>query len=212
MTQNQLFLNFNQEKRDNFDELNFIFHNQNQEIIKNIEDFFAKEKNSQRLILKGEKFSGKTYILKIFAKKYNAIFIEKNFNNFEENKFYILENIDEIADENLIFHIINLAFESKSFLIMSAKNLNNFTLNDLVSRLKNSDILIIKNPEIETVKILLVKFLSEMQLKISSKIIDFIALNIKRNYEEIYKICQKIEKFSFENKRDISLKEVKLWF
>ncbi len=218
MSSNQLFIDFKINEKTNFCEENFIIHNQNNEVFQFLEKFFSLQKINEnvvnRLILKGEKSCGKTHLVNIFAKKFNAKIIDKNFlkdnfvNFFQENNFYILEDVDKINDENFLFHILNIIEENKAFLLMSAEKINVFKLKDLVSRIKNIPIIEIKNPEIEAMKMLFFNGFSKKQLKISSEIVDFICFNIKRNYSNIFEIIKRIEKFCFENKKNISVKDV----
>lgn len=218
MSSNQLFIDFKIDEKTNFCEENFIIHDQNNEVFQFLEKFFSLQKINEnvvnRLILKGEKSCGKTHFANIFAKKFNAKIIDKNFlkdnfaNFFREKNFYILEDIDKINDENFLFHILNIAEENKAFLLMSAEKINVFKLKDLVSRIKNIPIIEIKNPEIEAMKMLFFNGFSKKQLKISSEIVDFICLNIKRNYSNIFEIIKKVEEFCFQNKKNISVKDV----
>lgn len=169
------------------------------------------------MILKGEEGSGKTHMLKVLAKEFSIEFLKKeeiidlNFNNiFEKNKFYVLENIEEITDENFLFHLINFAFETGSFLILSSNFKANFQLKDLVSRLKNIYLAEIKNPDIDAIKLLLVNLFSRKQIKLSSAIINYIANNINREYLSILGVVKKIDFYIQENSGSLTLKQVKL--
>ncbi len=169
------------------------------------------------MILKGEEGSGKTHMLKVLAKEFSIEFLKKeeiidlNFNNiFEKNKFYALENIEEIADENFLFHLINFAFETGSFLILSSNFKANFQLKDLASRLKNIYLAEIKNPDLDAIKLLLVNLFSRKQIKLSSAIINYIANNINREYLSILGVVKKIDFYIQENSVSLTLKQVKL--
>ncbi len=169
------------------------------------------------MILKGEEGSGKTHMLKVLAKEFSMEFLKKeeiidlNFNNiFEKNKFYVLENIEEITDENFLFHLINFAFENGSFLILSSNFKTNFQLKDLVSRLKNIYLAEIKNPNLDAIKLLLVNLFSRKQIKLSSAIINYIANNINREYLAILGVVKKIDFYIQENSKSLTLKQVKL--
>ncbi len=218
MSSSQLFLRFNSNNIQVLPEQDFIFCHENQQPCEFLEKFFHQklsDKNLvQRLIIKGEKFSGKSSLLNIFAKKYSAKFIKATFLEkggiFEKGKFYILEDIDNIEDDNILFYILNSAYENQSFLVMSAKNIEIFKLKDLVSRLKNIYVCEIKNPEIETITMLIFSSLSKKQLKISSNIIGAMVNKSDRSYESAFKIADKIEKFCFENKRQPSKKDLNL--
>ncbi len=168
------------------------------------------------LILKGEAASGKTHMLRIFTQKFPVEFLKKeeisdfNLNYFfERNKFYILENVDEIMDENLLFHLINCCLEGNAFLIFTTKNNLDFKLKDLVSRVKNFVKIEIENPSLESIKLLLANQFSRRQIKVSKAIIDSIANNINRNYEAIFSVVKKIDFFVQEGGKKLTAKIVK---
>lgn len=166
------------------------------------------------LIIKGAKACGKSHLLKVFAKKFNAEFIDSEINIgnfFVKNHFYILENIDEIQNEELVLNLVNSASEANAFLILSEKN-QEFKLKDLTSRLKNISVATILEPSLDSIKQLLLNQFSQRQIKLSRPITDFIANNIDRNYEAILNAVKKIEFYFSENTSELNLKEVKRIF
>lgn len=221
MNQSQLNFNFSStENQKKFDEDNFIFSSENAEAIDFLTKFFTKElfnyNSVLSCIIKGEEHSGKTHILNIFAKKFNAIFLnfqelqKQNIANFfSQNNFYILDNIDEIKNQELLLHIINSASEVGAFLVLSAKNIDNFTLKDLNSRLKNIATTEIKDPQSELRKILLAKGLCERQLKLEEDVIDFVAKMLNPSYKSLNLALEIIEGFCHANKKKFTLNEAK---
>lgn len=171
------------------------------------------------LILKGEDGAGKTHMLQILAKKFPLEFLQKAeiseinlIRIFEKNKCYVLENIEEITDDNFLFHLINAAFEANAFLILSSNFKLNFQLKDLISRLKNIYQIEIKNPGLETIKLLLLNLFSRKQIKLSKSIIDYIAGSIDRNYLAILAAVKKIDFYLQEHSKNLTLKQVKTMF
>lgn len=145
------------------------------------------------LIIKGESFCGKTHLLHFFAANFEVEFLTEekisNFNLaslFSPNRFYILENIDQIKEEELVLHTINSAFEAGSFLIITLPPQTNFKIKDLSSRLKNIFAVEIKNPQLETLKQLLRSGFARQQIRFANSTIDFIANNIDRTYSAAF--------------------------
>ena len=207
-------------KRQNFLYEDFIFLPENSKAVKILESFFAQKSFSssklQSLVIKGEKASGKTHLLHIFAKKNEAKFLDKSEINKEnlvkilqKNQFYILENIDEIKDDELLFHLINSAFEAGAFIIFSLQKFDEFKLKDLVSRLKNIFICEIENLEKSSIKPLVMNFLARRQIKLSAAIINFISQNCDANYAAVLDAINKVEDFCHKNKGEILLKNLK---
>lgn len=215
-------LTFNLQTAENLDPYsteNFVVLEENSAAFNFLGKFFSQNNFSQSqfpsLILKGPKASGKTHLLNIFAKKFQGEFLDfnkithKNLASFfTPHRFYILENIDEIQNEELLLHLINSAFEAKAFLILSTTNLHQFQLKDLSSRLKNIFSLQIKDPCVATIKTLLINAFARRQIKVSSRIIDFIGDNISRNYAAILTAINLVELENKESGKNLSLKKI----
>lgn len=208
------------ENSDPYLEEDFVLLDENLAAVNFLSKFFAQKKFSQAqfpsLLLRGPAQSGKTHILNIFAKKFQAEFLQiaeisdQNLSSFfSENKFYILENINEIADEKLLFHLVNAAAESKAFLILSSQNKAQFELKDLSSRIKNVFALEIKNPSQEAIKMLLINAFSRKQLKVSKGVIDFIASHSERTFEAVVVSVKLVEFYTAEVGKNITIKEMK---
>jgi chromosomal replication initiation ATPase DnaA len=196
-------------------EEDFLLLAENSSAVNFLKKFFAQENFSKSqfpsVILKAAPFAGKTHLLHIFAKKFSAEFLEKekisNVNPadfFSENKFYILEDVNEIADEELLLRLINSAFESGAFLILSANSLAQFRLKDLTSRLKNIFTVEIKNPSQESIKQLLVNGFARRQIKVSRQVTDLISDRIDRSYEAVFAAVKKVEAHCQEGGRSLS--------
>ena len=215
------FSDFN--KKDNFLSKDFLNLPCNKSAVDFIKIFFAQNSNSknriQSCILKGDHASGKTHLLNICANSLeggNYFFIKKqelnsiNFSHFFCDKiFYILENIQEIESEELLLRIINCASEAGAFLVLSESQNIFRSLKDLQSRLQNIFIAEIKNPNQSELEILLTHHFSLRQLKIDSATFAFIASNVEPSYKKIYDLVRMIDFYCSENKKTISIAEVK---
>jgi chromosomal replication initiation ATPase DnaA len=211
----QLFFDFF-DKTDEIGE--FIISEENRHSFDFLSHFFLQTEFSsaaiKAMILKGESGSGKTHLTKIFIKKYRATILKKydvqneNLSKFfEKNKFYILENIDEFFDDELLLRLINCAFESNSFLLLTTIFTSGFSLKDLTSRLQNTISTEILPPKSHLIKILLQKEFSKRQIKIDDEIINYSAEKIERKYARILDFVRVVELYSCEKK--MSLKSIK---
>jgi chromosomal replication initiation ATPase DnaA len=217
----QIPIKFSSKKGANDTEKNFIFTEKNLKIFSYFEDFFKAQNDKNFLILLGEKYSGKSSILKILSKKIaqkkEIIFLNNQslksgyFNNFiQENNFYILDDFDKIENEETLFHLYNSIANSKGKLVLAGEIVPKYELKDLNSRISNIEIIKIENLKTpEEVKEILAGVFAQKQIKISNNLIDFISKNIERSYERIFEIVQKIEEKIFEKSDKISLQEVK---
>ena len=210
----QTIIKFDYEQ--NFKDQDFFISNSNKHIF-NLLDVWPKwEKNFLNII--GEKFSGKTHIINIFLEKFKGIKIssEKLDNEFlKKIKIYqniVLEDLDEVVDENLLFTFLNIIDQDNKYLIITTKKpITNmeFKLNDLKSRASNFLLLNIEKPDDELIFALILKNLSDRQISIEKKLIDYVIKRIDRSYSKIFDFIYKIDEISLKKKKSIDLKIIK---
>jgi len=211
---NQQILNFNYEQ--NFKDQDFYVSKSNEYSFKLLNSWPKWEKNFVNLI--GENFSGKSHLINIFLKNFKGIKIssDKITNDFlKEIKIYenvIVEDLIDNIDENLFFTIINTIEQDNKYLIVtSAKPIveYKFTLKDLNSRAKNFLLSTIEKPEDDLMYALILKNLSDRQISIDKKLIDFIIKRISRSYGKISDFIYKIDEISLKRKKPIDFKIIK---
>ena len=78
-------------------------------------------------------------------------------------------------------------------------------LEDLKSRLNSILEAKIKEPDDQLMKLLLIKIFNDKQLKINPNIIDFLVSRLERSYESINLFIEKIDKFSLEKGKKITI-------
>ena len=197
-----------------------------------IEDFYVSKSNyfpfsllnswpkweKNILNVYGEKYSGKSHLSEIFIKKNKGIiFNAKKFKfNSERNLRYyeniILDNLDEEIDENSIFSMINFVDQNSKYLIINSLipfSKMKFKLKDLKSRAKNCLDAKIEKPDDELIKVLISKYLSDKQIKINKKLVEFAAKRITRSYGKIFEFIYKIDEISLKKKKSIDQKTIK---
>ena len=211
---NQKVLNFEYEKTYKIDD--FLISKSNEHIYKYLEKWPKWEKNF--LNISGEKHSGKTHLIKIFLKKNLGIKIDAKFLNNEklkEIKLFqniILENFDENIDEKLAYSFFNLIEQENKYLILTSEIPiveMNFELNDLKSRCKNFILQDIGKPDDELIFALILKNLSDRQIFLDKKLINYIIKRIDRSYGKIFDLIYKIDELSLKKKKSIDLKIIK---
>ena len=211
---NQLILKFDYEK--NFKDQDFYLSKSNEYSFKLLNSWPKWQKNFINLI--GEKFSGKTHLINIFIEKFKGIKInagEINNHSLKEIKFYeniVIEDLDRQVDENLFFTLLNIIDQDNKYLIVTTKipivDIS-FKLDDLNSRSKNFLLSYIKKPEDDLMFALILKNLSDRQISINKKLIDFIIKRIDRSYGKIFDFIYKIDEISLKRKKPIDFKIIK---
>ena len=211
---NQQIIKFKYDQ--NFKDDDFYVSKSNKHIFDFIKKWPKWEKNL--LNISGPKFSGKTHLINIFLKNFSGLNLEANLidNDFlKEVKFQkniILENLNNEIDEELLYTLINLIEESDKFLIItSIKPIveMQFNLIDLKSRFKNFLLQNINQPDDELMFALILKFLSDRQISLDKKLIDYIIKRIDRSYGKIFDFIYKIDEISLKKKKSIDFKIIK---
>ncbi|OEY87207.1 chorismate synthase [Wolbachia pipientis] len=185
---------FNNNHYADYSQHNYIILNEN----KYVYDAVVNNASWKSLLLFGPKSSGKTHLAHIWKSVNNAIFI--NINNFISDMRYsdafILENIHNIQDETSLLHCYNYMKESnKKMLITSAISPTglNFKLKDLHSRILSTTSVKIPPASEDLLRIMLIKRFADKQLKIDSKVIDYILSRIERSFYSINRITEEID-------------------
>ena len=210
-TLNQLLLNF--DCNQNFKEDDFYVGKSNYYPFELINKWPQWEKNF--LNINGEKYSGKTHLVNIFLKKFKGIKLDPSSLSDESLKVIklhqniILEDLDKNINEKLLYTLFNIIDQDNKFLmITSSKPITEikFELNDLRSRTKNCLLAKIENPDDELMFALILKNLSDRQITLDKKLIDFIIKRVERSYGKIFEFIYKIDKISLKKKKSIDFK------
>jgi chromosomal replication initiation ATPase DnaA len=208
---NQLLLDFDYEQ--NFRDDDFYVGKSNFYPFEIINNWPKWEKNF--LNISGEKFSGKSHLTNIFLKKFDGIKFESNLLNDENLKTIkpyqnvVLENLSLEVNEKLIYSLFNIIDQDNKFLIITSLKpiaTIDFRLKDLQSRTKNCLLAKIENPDDELMFALILKNLSDRQITLDKKLIDFIIKRIERSYGKIFEFIYKIDNISLKKKKSIDFK------
>ena len=211
---NQTIIKFDYEK--NYQHEDFFLTKSNKHVFEFLDNWPKWEKNFVNII--GEELSGKTHLMNIFLKKNKGIkFDAKLFkdNHLKEIKIYeniILENLSSDIDENLLYSLLNIVEQENKFIIITSSDpivYIDFNLKDLKSRTKNFLLLKIEKPDDELIFAILLKNLSDKQITLDKKLIDYIIKRIERSYSKIYNFIYKIDQLSLKRKKSIDLKIIK---
>ena len=207
---NQKIIKFNYEKNLKSDD--FFTSTSNKHVYNFLNSWPKWEKNFLNIC--GEKLSGKSHLMNIFQKKFKGIifdaykFNDHDLANIKHHENVIIEDLNEEINEKLIYTLINIIDQSNKYLIITTlKPISelDFNLIDLKSRSKNFLIQNIKKPDDELVFALLIKNLSDRQIAIEKKLVNYIVKRIHRSYSNIFDFIYKIDEVSLKKKKSINL-------
>ena len=211
---NQQILNFDFEQ--NFKDQDFYVSKSNEHSFSLLNNWPKWDKKFINVI--GEKFSGKSHLVSIFLEKHKGIKINsEDINNdfLQRIKVYeniIVEDLTEKINEKLLFTLINIIDQDNKFLIVTSTipivDLK-FKLNDLNSRSTNFILSQIERPGDDLMYALILKNLSDRQISIDKKLIDFIIKRIDRTYGKISDFIYKIDQISLKRKKPIDFRIIK---
>ena len=211
---NQLIIKFDYEK--NFKDDDFYVSKSNKNTFDMLNNWPKWEKKF--LNITGDKYSGKTHLINIFIKKFKGIKLNAKFLNNEDLakiKLYeniILEDLSEKINEKLVYSLFNIIDIDNKYIIVTSDNpiTNiNFSLVDLKSRTKNFIIQKIEKPDDDLMFALILKNLSDRQISINEKLINFIIKRIDRSYSNIFNFIYKIDELSLKKRKPIDFKLIK---
>ena len=210
----QTIIKFDYDK--NFKNDDFYLSKSNKHVFDFLNMWPKWERNFVNVI--GEKLSGKTHLINIFLHKNKGIRLEgKSLENDDLKKVKIhenivIENLSLDVDEKLLYSLLNLIEQDNKFIIVtSVKPIVNITfdLKDLKSRTKNFILLNIEKPDDELIFAIILKNLSDRQISLDDKFIEFIVKRIERSYSKIYDFIYKIDQLSLKKKKSIDFKIIK---
>jgi chromosomal replication initiation ATPase DnaA len=163
----------------------------------------------------GPKKSGKSYLTKIFSDKTNSkIFDGRNVNKDHldlilNQKVLIIDNVELFNDEVFFQTILNDFISKNKFIYLTSNKLAgsiSFKLKDLISRLNSLVAVAITNPSDDLFYQILTKMLSDKQINITVKEINFILKNIERSYDAASKFVKSLDELSLLYKKKINTK------
>ena len=163
----------------------------------------------------GPKKSGKSYLTKIFSDKSNSKIFEGasvNKNNLQlilNQKVLIIEDIESFNDEVFFQTILNDFISKNKFIYLTSNKLAGsilFKLKDLISRLNSLVSVAITNPSDDLFYQILTKMLSDKQINITTKEVNFILKNIERSYYAASKFVKNLDELSLLYKKKINTK------
>ena len=161
---------------------------------------------------------GKTHLINILKSKIQSMLIlakdvnAETLTRYKIKECLIIDDFDNNIKENILYSIINLAFQDNKYLIISSKvSLKKFEtkLDDLKSRFQSFVEIGINLPTDDMIRVILTKNFSDKQIQISEKNIEYILKNIERSYEKINSFSSSIDGLSLAKARPINLQLIK---
>ena len=175
------------------------------------------------LCIYGPKGSGKTHLANVFASRianlthfpYKIPFIraeqlniDKSHRLFETNRCLVVENLENLRDEEALFHLYNMYRDEGGNILFTSEAAParlNFRLPDLRSRMNIVPAVEIREPDDELLSALLVKLFVDRQIMPAPELIGYLLRNMRRSFEFARRLVAEIDNISLARKRAVSL-------
>ena len=161
---------------------------------------------------------GKTHLSNILKKKINLLHINSsNFKNISNNELekvqcIIFDDYNNNIEEKILYSILNLSIQLNKFVLINSvipiKKMK-ISLKDLKSRLEAFVDISIDLPTDDLLRVIIVKSFSDKQIKINTRLLEYIIKNIGRSYENIFKFIQDIDNESLSSGKSININLIK---
>jgi len=161
---------------------------------------------------------GKTHLANVFRKKINSFFIkasELNNNSLfliKLKECLIIDDYQNNIDESLFYTVLNQSHQSNQYVIVNSLKpikTSQIELNDLKSRFDSFIDIGIDLPTDDLIRVILTKNFSDKQVKLDSKLLEYILKNIHRSYKDIFDITDKVDSLSLSAGKPININLIK---
>lgn len=156
--------------------------------------------------------AGKTHLANVWRLKSGAARLEASSLSEDDIAFttgaLVVEDLHAgIADERVLFHLLNLVRERKLSMLLTsqiAAGELSVRLPDLRSRLRALPIVMIDNPDPSLLKAVLVKQFADRQLLVEPSVVNYIALHMEQSMQAAAAIVEAVDRAAMSLQRKVT--------
>jgi chromosomal replication initiation ATPase DnaA len=174
--------------------------------------------SSRYINIFGPSGCGKTHLANIFKKKIDSYLVKASKLNdtslslIKSKECLIIDDYKNDIEEKLFYSVLNQSYQSNQYVIVNSLKsikISAVALNDLKSRFDSFIDIGIDLPTDDLIRVILTKNFSDKQVKIESKLLEYILKNINRSYEEIFDLIDKVDSLSLSTGKSININLIK---
>ena len=197
---------FSLDNRPAFEREDFLIAPCNEEAIKWLDGVSSWQ--SPGLLVYGEKGCGKTHLAHIFSE---TILSGETLPEIPKElpKRLVIEDIDKVTNETLLFHWYNTLREQHIPFLWTAESIPIFKLPDLNSRLNALPKVPILPPDDTLLFGLLYKAFSEKNIHIDPKVLEFAVTHMPRTFQAAKNLIEQADFLSLSYHRPITIPVIK---
>ena len=97
----------------------------------------------------------------------------------------VLEDVSDRVDERALFHLVNLAREHQSYLLLTARTAPStwtLALPDLMSRMRAIPAVAVSTPDDDLLRALITKFAADRQIEIDQGLVNYLSHRVERSF------------------------------
>ncbi|MGQ0672326.1 MAG: hypothetical protein ACT4N2_05530 [Hyphomicrobium sp.] len=162
----------------------------------------------------GPERSGKSHLVHVWQLRSGAAILsaqdlsEASVTLIEQGAHLAVEDIDRgIADERILFHLINLARERKRTILFTSRlrpgDLE-VRLPDLRSRLRAAPVIEIEAPDTALLKAVLIKLFADRQLPVEPHVVNHLALHLERSFSAADQVVAEADRLALSLGRRVT--------
>ncbi len=156
-----------------------------------------------RLALYGDRGSGKTHVLHVFAERMGALLLPgsavRGLLDLDAARAVAVDDTDAGPDPLALLHLLNSAAEMGLPLLLAGRTPPrtwSYTLPDLTSRLRAVTVVGLSHPDDVVLDALLARLLTERQLAVSAPIQAYIRLHAPRTGDALREVAARLDRAS----------------
>lgn len=160
------------------------------------------------LLIYGEEGSGKSHLASIFSdERMEAVDLDDTI--VPKSQKIVVENVDQLKNEEALFHLFNSVQEQGGGLLMTARKLPNFALPDLQSRISMIPKAEIKMPDDRTIEAVCAKVFEDKQITVDPIVFSYIATHLTRSFASVQRVLNLADAMALEKGRRITVPLIK---
>jgi chromosomal replication initiation ATPase DnaA len=166
------------------------------------------------LVVHGPAGCGKTHLAHVFAARSGAAIVDAAAIGREDPPLLVtapalvVEDADRGGDQVALFHLFNLARESRCLVLWTGRSAPSrwgLTLPDLGSRLRAIPNVAIEPPDDALLAALLVKLFADRQLKVPAEVIAYVLPRLERSFAAARLVVETVDGLALEARREITV-------
>jgi chromosomal replication initiation ATPase DnaA len=117
----------------------------------------------------------------------------------------VVENLHELTDEEALLHLFNFVSEMGGDLLLTSREIPNFKLPDLQSRLNMISKAEIMMPDESVIRAVANKAFKDRHILVDDAVLAYLSMHLTRSFSLLQQVIERADKLSLEVGRKITI-------